>query len=69
MLPLSTEKCSTCQHFRPTALFELCAHPTATYYSAVDGFEVSKKPQQHTVGHMRRHECSVEARLYSRERA
>lgn len=63
-MPINTAKCGSCKYHRPTAIFDLCSHSAATYYSAVDGYELSRKPQLHTVGHMRRQECGTEARLH-----
>ena len=49
--------CRDCLHFKSTMVFDLCMRANATYTAG-------GKTDQHTVGHMRRHECGPEARLF-----
>lgn len=43
--------CRQCVHYRETAVFNLCTHPTSWYV-------VAEREDFHTIGHMRRHECT-----------
>jgi hypothetical protein len=47
-----------CALYRRTTVFELCGHKAAQY-------SIAGKLDQHTVQHMRRHQCGTSAQLFS----
>lgn len=55
----TADKCQKCEHYTPTALFELCEHAASKY-------KIGVKEDWHTVGHMRgpRGSCGINANLF-----
>jgi recombinational DNA repair protein RecR len=43
--------CRQCVHYRETAVFNLCTHPSSYYV-------VAEREDFHTIGHMRQHACN-----------
>lgn len=50
-------QCIHCRFYKHTDIFDLCKHEQSTY-------KVGEKFDVHTIGHMRKHECGPDAKLF-----
>lgn len=62
---MMVKDCRGCEHFRATAIFDLCTHPASEYrrVSQVSGLGEGTV-EHHTIGHMRGSACA-DGRLFA----